>query len=162
MFAVVAALLSSAAPARVGGVDAGATVDCAPGPDDTAVWFRWRPSFHDPIDICVRRSAAGIVLVAKRGSMDGVIEERRQRQLTAAQWEHLERAIAAARLASIPPRTLADRMKEVDGSIWGIEVSDHGARTSAVEWTPSHDAFRALGELLFDLAGRDMLRGPVY
>jgi hypothetical protein len=108
------------------------------------------PCWTDSWSVRVERGAEGAFLQATRAK-EGAPKERRQRSLTAAEWERLTAAVAAADFWKLPS---PEKEPGLDGETWVVEGLRPGAYHAVDRWGPSDgDPYRALGATFLDLAG---------
>jgi hypothetical protein len=108
------------------------------------------PSFRDTWTVRIERDAQGASLEATRTSGDAV-KERRQRQLSPAEWARLTTAVTAADFWNLPS---PDKQPGQDGETWVIEGVRPGAYHAVERWGSGDGTpYRALGATFLDLAG---------
>jgi hypothetical protein len=109
------------------------------------------PSFRDTWTVRVEKGAEGAFLEATRTPCGGAPKERRQRTLTAAEWDGLTAAVAAADFWKLPT---AEKELGEDGETWVVEGLRPGAYHAARRWGPEDGTpYRALGATFLELAG---------
>lgn len=131
----------------------------------TAVRFLWLRTWGRPIAVRVDVDGGLARLVATRltgdgGYRPGKIDVQRSRALTAAEWEEVERALAAATFDTMPAQAEAG----LDGAQWILERAKGGTYHLVDRWSPlgRYAAFAHACQVLLDLAGRDLVYGDVY
>lgn len=136
-------------------------------PECVTARFLWLRTFHAPV--CVRLELAPeTTLIAKTASTKSGFERPREvsvrtRIVTHSQAEYAADAVRAALLTAHP----RDRRRvTVDGASWVLEHVRHGVYRVAELNSPrqgdAQGAFRAAAWHLIELAGADLVEGPVY
>ncbi len=131
----------------------------------TAYRFLWLRTWGRPIAVRATLDGGRAHLFATRLSGDGgydpgTVDAQRDRDLSPAEWQRIEDAIAAAGFDAID--TEAD--SGFDGAQWVIERAKGGSYRLVERWSAKekYPDFARACDVLLDLAGRDLVTGSVY
>jgi hypothetical protein len=93
----------------------------------------------------------------------GTIDLRRERELNAGEWDHIEQALQAAKFDTLPQ---TETTLGADGAKWILESAKSGKYRLIERWSPDavgRDAeFRRACEAILEVAGTDLVTGPRY
>jgi len=141
-------------------------------PSDGTPWeryrFLWLRTRHRPVAVRAERQDAVLrlavrVLNGKSGYDPGTQERSDERALQPAQWNFLQRSLAAARFWSLP---MEGNHQGLNGAEWVLEGVRPGEHRLVHRWSPRSDTedamFRAACLAMLELAGLGAIAQPVY